>query len=247
VSNGIASNIGPMPGQRQSLSVARAGVGTFVIALAALIALSACTDSDNGDGSSKVNGSVHVGAGKPPVAATTVNGSIHIDDNAAVTSASTVNGSVHLGEHATAKSLESVNGSITLRSGAHLSGDASSVNGELTLDDGAEILGSLSNVNGKITLTSAHVGTGIKTVNGGISITGASHVEGGIVVEKPGAGTQLIQITHDIPRIVIGPGATVQGDLRFEREVQLYVSDKATIGKVTGATPISFSGDSPPN
>ena len=83
------------------------------------------------------------------------------------------------------------------------------------MDDGAEILGSLSNVNGKITLTSAHVGTGIKTVNGGISITGASHVEGGIVVERP--GTQLIQITHDVPRIVIGPGATVQGELRFER------------------------------
>jgi hypothetical protein len=245
VSNAIVSNFGPMPGRRQSQSAPRAAFGSVLITLAALITVSACTDSDNGDGSSKVNGSVHVAAGKPPVAASTVNGSIHIDDNAAVTSASTVNGSVHLGEHATAKSLESVNGSITLGGGAHLSGDASSVNGELTLDDGAEILGSLSNVNGKITLTSAHVATGIKTVNGSISITGASHVEGGIVVEK--AGTQLIQITHEIPRIVIGPGATVQGELRFERTVQLYVSDKATIGTVTGATPISFSGDSPPN
>jgi hypothetical protein len=34
--------------------------------------------------------------------------------------------------------------------------------------------------------------------------------------------------------------------LRFEREVQLYVSDRATIGTVSGATPIPFSGDKPP-
>jgi hypothetical protein len=35
--------------------------------------------------------------------------------------------------------------------------------------------------------------------------------------------------------------------LRFERTVKLYVSDKATIGTVTGATPIPFAGDTPPN
>ena len=125
-----------------------------------------------------------------------------------------------------------------------MSGSASSVNGELTLGDGAEVSGSLSNVNGKITLTAAHVGGGIKTVNGGMNITGASRVEGGILVEKP--SSELMQMVHEVPRIVIGPGATVQGDLRFERTVQLFVSDKATIGTVTGATPIPFSGDTPP-
>jgi hypothetical protein len=57
----------------------------------------------------------------------------------------------------------------------------------------------------------------------------------------------LVQITRSVPRIVIGPGATVQGELRFERTVQLYVSDKATIGTVTGATAIPFSGEPPPN
>jgi cytoskeletal protein CcmA (bactofilin family) len=126
-----------------------------------------------------------------------------------------------------------------------VSGSASSVNGELTLGDGAEITGSLSNVNGKITLTAAHVGGGIKTVNGDMNITGASRVEGGILVEKASGG--VLQILHDVPRIVIGPGATVQGELRFERTVKLYVSDKATIGTVTGATPIPFAGDTPPN
>ena len=37
-----------------------------------------------------------------------------------------------------------------------------------------------------------------------------------------------------------------RGELRFERPVKLFVSDKATIGTVTGATPIPFSGESPP-
>jgi hypothetical protein len=38
----------------------------------------------------------------------------------------------------------------------------------------------------------------------------------------------------------------VQGDLHFERTVRLFVSDKATVGTVTGATSISFSGETPP-
>jgi hypothetical protein len=38
----------------------------------------------------------------------------------------------------------------------------------------------------------------------------------------------------------------VQGTLQFKREVELYVSDSATIGTVDGATPQKFSGDQPP-
>src|SRR6202790_5261983 len=231
-------------GSRNLSHARRFGDSGFVIGLAMMLTLTACGASQDGDESTKVNGSIHVPAGKQPGAVATVNGSIHVDDNAAVTTAATVNGSVHLGDHATATSLNSVNGSIALGTGAHVSGTASSVNGELTLGDGAEILGSLSNVNGKITLTAAHVGGGIKTVNGDMNITGAAHVEGGILVEKP--SSELMQIVRNVPRIVIGPGATVQGELRFERTVQLFVSDKATIGAVTGATPIPFTGETPP-
>jgi DUF4097 and DUF4098 domain-containing protein YvlB len=209
---------------------------------AALTAFAALTACEGGDGSNKVNGSVHVAAGKEAGSAHTVNGSIHIDENAAVTSAGTVNGSVHLGAHATAKSLNTVNGSVSLAEGAHATGSVDSVNGDLTLSDGADVGGGISNVNGKITLTAAHVGGGIRTVSGSINIGGASHVEGGILVKKPSGNL----FSSDDPIIVIGPGATVQGDLRFERKVRLFVSDKATIGTVTGATPVSFTGDTPP-
>jgi len=215
----------------------------FLGALAVMIPLAGC--GYNGDGSTKINGPIHVPAGKQADAVATVNGSIQVDDNAAITSAKTVNGSVHLGNHATGTSLASVNGAISLGEGAHVSGSVASVNGELTLGEGAEVAGALSNVNGQITLTGAHVGGGIMTINGGMNITGASHVEGGILVKQPSG--LVVETNHDVPRIVIGPGATVQGELRFERKVQLYVSDKATIGTVSGATPIPFTGDTPPN
>ena len=127
--------------------------GYRIVAVIAVMALSACDISFDGDGSStKVNGSVHILAGKTAEDARTVNGSIHVDDNAAVASASTVNGSVHLGAHATASSAKSVNGAIALGDGAHVSGGAGSVNGDLTLNDGAEVAGALTNVNGKIVL-----------------------------------------------------------------------------------------------
>ena len=224
-------------------STMRGGNLVFLAAIAMLAVLSGCGGSFGGDESHKINGSIDVPAGKPPGAVATVNGSIHIDDDATITSASTVNGSVKLGNHATASSLATVNGAVTLGLGAHVSGDVSSVNGALKLGDGADITGALSNVNGEIALTGAHVGGGIKTVNGGMNIAGASRVEGGILVEK---STGWLQIFHNVPRIVIGPGATVQGNLRFERTVQLFVSDKATIGTVTGTAPIPFTGDAPP-
>jgi hypothetical protein len=217
----------------------------IVAGLAIVLAVAGCDFQIDGDadGSNKVNGSVHIPAGKPAGDARTVNGSVRIDDNAAVISAATVNGSIHLGGHATAESLRTVNGSLTLDTGAHVSGSVESVNGDLTLADGAEVSGHLSNINGKIGLTAARVGGGIKTVSGSISILGNSRVEGGITVEKPSG----LIFNHKDPVIVIGPGASVQGDLRFERKVSLYVSDKATIGNVIGATPVPFTGNTPPS
>ena len=209
---------------------------SLCVALPAVAGVSACGENNG------VNGSVHVAAGQEATSAHTVNGSIHVDDNATVTSAGTVNGNVHLGAHATATSLNTVNGSISLGEGAHASGSVDTVNGEIVLNDAADAGGGISNVNGKIKVTAAHVGGGIHTVNGNITITGASRVEGGILVKKPSGNL----FKNDDPIIIIGPGATVQGDLRFERTVRLYVSDKATIGTVTGATPIMFSGDTPP-
>jgi DUF4097 and DUF4098 domain-containing protein YvlB len=211
--------------------------------LVMILALSAAAcDAENG--SSKVNGSIKVEAGQAPDNASTVNGAIHVASNAAVKHAETVNGSITIDDQATAESAETVNGSITLGPGAKVSGNVSSVNGALTLQKGADVAGKVSNVNGRFNLDAAHVGGGLHTVTGDITVGADSKVEGGITVEQVHGFN--ISFTKDVPVIIIGPGATVQGPMKFEREVKLYVSDRATIGEVTGATPIKFSGDQPP-
>ena len=109
---------------------------------------------------------------------------------------------------------------------------------------GLQFLHGLSNVNGKMTINAAHVGGGLKTVNGDITVGPEARVEGGILVEKPNLNW-FNKHNHRPPRIVIGPGAVVEGKLRFEHEVELLVSDRAKIGPVDGATAKSFSGDEP--
>ena len=110
------------------------------------------------------------------------------------------------------------------------------------MESGADVGGRASNVNGSIRLDDAHVGGGIETSSGDITVGANSHVEGGIVVNEDHS---WFRIGSHKPRIVIGPHATVQGTLKFKREVELYVSDSATVGKIEGATPHKFSGDSP--
>jgi DUF4097 and DUF4098 domain-containing protein YvlB len=196
------------------------------------------------NGAHTVNGSVQVPAGIKSGAVATVNGSIHVADNATVASASTVNGAIDLGSHAAADSLNTVNGSVTLATGAHVAHSLTTVNGSVNLASDSEVGGDARNVNGHIVLTAAHVTGSLSTVGGDIDVTGSSRVEGGISVEKSNSWFGLSWASHR-PRIVIGPGASVQGTLRFERPVDLYVSETATIGPVTGATAIRYSGTAP--
>ena len=220
------------------------GAGLFVATL-----LAGCDIGGAGDvtatasGASTVNGSVQVPANLHSGTVSTVNGSIHVGDNATVASASTVNGGIDLGAHASADSLSTVNGGVTLDSSARVAKGVTTVNGGLTLKNGADVGGLAGNVNGSIVLTGAHVAGGLHTVSGDIAVNDGSHVEGGIRVEKSGG---FFNWNPRKPRIVIGPNSVVQGDLRFERDVDLYVSDKATTGPIIGATPVRFSGDKPP-
>jgi hypothetical protein len=194
------------------------------------------------EGAHTVNGSVQVPDNDQTGDVGTVNGSIHVGDKATLLGAQTVNGSISLGSHASADSLTTVNGSISLNDNARVAHNVASVNGGLSLHNGSDVEGSLTNVNGTIELEAAHVGGGIRTANGDINVGAQSRVDGGIVVEQPHG---WFQFTHE-PRIVIGPGAVVNGELHFERKVELYVSDKATIGPVVGATAVRFSGEAPP-
>ena len=191
----------------------------------------------------KVNGSVQVAAGQQAGDVSTVNGAVHVGDGASVHEASTVNGEVELGDKAQATELGTVNGAISLGGGSRVSGKVNAVNGSIRLARGAEIGGRLENVNGAIVLDGAHVAGGIGTVGGDVTVGADSRVEGGILVNEDHSWFR-IGSSHK-PHIVIGPHAVVQGTLQFKREVELYVSDSATVGKIEGASPQKFSGDSP--
>jgi hypothetical protein len=195
---------------------------------------------------SKVMGSIEIGANQRSGDVSTVNGSIHIGENAVVGRADTVNGSISVERNATAAKLVTVNGSIHLKEAVRITGTVQAVNGAVTVADGADVGGTLSNVNGAIRVAAAHVGGLIDTATGDIEIGPNAHVDGGIHVDKDSSWFHIWFWSEDTPRVVVGPGSVVGGTLRFERKVNLYVSDRAMIGRVEGATAVRFSGDRPP-
>jgi DUF4097 and DUF4098 domain-containing protein YvlB len=222
-----------------------AGVRALVVAGIVALAPACSSSSDSDDGSTKVLGSVRIPAGQHGDNATTVNGSIDIGADAVIKNADTVNGSITVHPRATVASLETVNGSVRVGQGVHVGGGVSLVNGSVTLDDAVDVAGKVANVNGDIKLSAAHVGGGIETRTGDISVGPGSRVEGGILMRKSEHSWFSFGAPR-VPRVVIGAGAVVAGPLHFEREVKLYVSDQATIGPVEGATAVKFTGAQPP-
>ena len=208
-------------------------------ALTALVATLATLTACNGS----VNGPVTVGAGQKADDVSTVNGPISIEDGATVGGAMTVNGAISLGAKATAQSAKTVNGDVTLGEASRVTGNVVTVNGPVNLQSNSDVVGKITNVNGDIRLTTAHVGGGITTINGDIDIGSGSHVDGGIHVDKPTISSD----SHPrVPRVVIGPNAMVNGPLRFEHEVKLFISDSAQVsGPIEGATAEKFSGEKP--
>jgi len=144
-----------------------------------------------------------------------VNGSISIAVGETVDSASTVNGSIEVGERAKVGSIRTVNGKLNISAGAAVGGNLTNVNGTIEIEK--------SQIKGKIT-----------TVNGDLTVGAGAQVNGGILYKKPGMSWGP---SGRPPRVIIGPDAVVGATLVFERTVELFVSESAKIGPVTGATP----------
>lgn len=214
----------------------------YLIALATGLVLSLPSFAGTGPDIDKVNGAIHLKEGQAGGDLSTVNGSISVDDHARADDVETVNGSIDIGNDTETASLDTVNGAIEIGERARVRTTVEAVNGAISLARGADVLGKVSNVNGRIRLDAAHIGGGLETVSGDIEIGADSKVEGGILVEQ-NHGWNLVP--QKPPRIVIGPHASVQGKLVFKREVQLFVSDSASIGAVEGATAVKFSGAQP--
>jgi DUF4097 and DUF4098 domain-containing protein YvlB len=194
----------------------------------------------------KVNGAVRTEAGVEYGSLETVNGSISVEAGVRADSASTVNGSIDIDDQAVVGTVETVNGGVDIGESVVIENGVETVNGGVGIERGSRIDGKVETVNGRIELEGAEIGNGIATVNGDITVGTDSIVRGGILVEKPqGSGWFNWGGKSRLPRIVIGPNATVEGTLDFEREVELFVHDTAKIGTVRGATAQKFSGLTP--
>jgi hypothetical protein len=219
----------------------------IALALALSLGAPAAFAHDDGDekgGSiSKVNGGITAEAGQQYRDLETVNGGIRLRARAVAEDVETVNGGITIEDDVQVRSVATVNGGISAGERVQVSGDAETVNGGLRFDFNSRIGGDLGTVNGGITIKQSQVDGQVHTVSGDITIGAKSVVRGGIWVERPSG---LSFGRQRAPRIVIGPDATVQGALRFDREVELFVHPSAKIGTVTGAKVQTWTTTLPP-
>ncbi len=201
-------------------------------------------------GASSVNGSITVGENATVSGSVkTVNGSVRVDEGATIENASTVNGGVRLSDKVRSRDLSTVNGTIRVGEDARVDGEIEAVNGKIKVASGSTVADDVANVNGVIEFSGAEIGGNVTTVSGDILLEDRSTVKGDLIVEKP-SNWSWNKGKKRKPRIVVGPGSVVEGVIRLEREVELFISESATVGGVEGEMSmddaVRFSGEKPP-
>lgn len=185
----------------------------------------------NGTDITAVNSSVNAGEGLTYGTLSTVNGDVRVGRNAVAQEAKTVNGSITLEVDARVGEVSTVNGSLNLAEGVSIERQAHTVNGDVEMKKRSRVGGDVATVSGDIDLEGAEVGGEIRTHNGDIDLTAGSRVRGGIYV-KESKGWRWGK--DDPVKVHICSTCVVDGDLRFERPVELRVDSGAKIGKVIG-------------
>lgn len=196
------------------------------------------------DDISKVNGNITAIAGKQYGNLDIVNGNISVEHNAHVGNVETVNGDVRIADNAKTQSLSTVNGGINIGEHAQIGGSIKTVNGSIFVNSGGRVSGGIESVNGSIGVIAIQLDRGIETVNGDITVGHDAHLGGGITINKPSFSMSFNPTRT--PRVIVGPHAVIDGPLRFERKVTLYVHRSAKIGPISGATAQSFDTDTAP-
>ncbi len=161
---------------------------------------------------------------------------------------SKVNGSISAEAGQTYGNLETVNGGIKVAEGA-VTGRIETVNGGIRVADRART-GGISTVNGSVRVGREVIASGgVDTVNGGIFLDRGTQIDGSLETVNGSIGlveTRVALTPGRKPRVIIGPNASVNGPLQFEREVTLYVHRTARVGPVSGAVAVPFDTDTAP-
>lgn len=208
---------------------------SITVALALILAWAASPLGIAGEGRSisKVNGSVRAAAGESYDKVSSVNGNVHVESGATVDEAETVNGGIVIENDAKVGAASTVNGSLVIRAGAAIAREASTVNGEVRLASRVRVGGDVSSVSGDLELNGAEVGGKLITNNGDIDLKDGARVRGGIHVRKD-KGSNWGWGAEDKPEVHICSTCVIEGELRFDRPVELRVDQGAKIGTVIG-------------
>jgi DUF4097 and DUF4098 domain-containing protein YvlB len=184
---------------------------------------------------SSVNGGITASAGKTYGSLSTVNGDIHVERGAIADHAKTVNGGITVESTAKIGELNTVNGSLEIGDDVTIERAASTVNGGVELGRRTHVGGDISTVSGEIELKGAEVGGRLNTRNGDIDLSDGARVHGGILVKKKSDDSWGRSNGDDDPlHVHICSTCVVEGELRFERAVELRVDQGAKIGQVIG-------------
>jgi DUF4097 and DUF4098 domain-containing protein YvlB len=206
------------------------------VAFVSLTALSVSQISFAGSGRdiSSVNGSVNASPGESYDSLSAVNGDVNVGRGASANEARTVNGDVTLDADTKVGRASTVNGSLRIRAGANVTNEASTVNGTIELGKRARIGGNVSTVSGDIELNGAEVTGGLETRNGDIDLLDGARVHGSIHVKKKNDNKWGDDGDRRPVKVRICSTCVVDGELRFDRAVELNVEPGAKIGNVIG-------------
>lgn len=204
-------------------------------------------DGEESGGATSVNGSITVGNDAVVTGGLrTVNGSISVGSGSTIENAKTVNGTLRMADGVEAGHLGTVNGAVKIGKKVSVDGDISAVNGSISLEQAAVVTGEIGNVNGRIAIEGAQVNGSVTTVMGDIRMHEAV-IKGDLVIEEPSMWGRNDKRRK--PRIVVGPGSRIEGAIVIEHEVELFISETAEVGSVSGVMSlddaITFSGEEP--
>jgi DUF4097 and DUF4098 domain-containing protein YvlB len=189
--------------------------------------------ASNGRDITSVNGEINASAGETYDSLSAVNGSIHVGSGVTAERAKTVNGEIEVDNNAKIGEVSTVNGELEIGNDVVIARNASTVNGSVQLGKSTRVGGDVSTVSGEIEIRGAEVGGLVSTRNGDIDLTDGAHVRGGIHVKtKNDDGWRF---GNDEPlKVHVCSTCVVDGELRFDRPVELRVDSGARIGRVIG-------------
>jgi DUF4097 and DUF4098 domain-containing protein YvlB len=190
------------------------------------------------------SGSVRMGADAQARVIDTGSGSIRLASGARTEAIDTGSGSIRGADRVLIDGdIDTGSGAVELGSGSTVRGNIDTGSGSVELT-GVIVEGKIDTGSGDITLIDCQLRDDLVSTRGEVKLEGSTHVGGDLIIRKSKCWG-FCWGENEPTRVVVGAGASVAGEIRSERETELWVHQSARIGKVSGAEVKRFSGERP--